>query len=411
MDGIGITDTGSNTIQFDDERGRDRRGQGADRQLPGRVRPRERHADRGGHQERHEPVPRWRLRRHPQLRLELEHLGEQAERQSRSSPTSSRRQDWGYTLGGPIGKPGGNNKLFFFFAQEWRPRETSGSIARFRVPTPAERQGDFSQSRDNNGNIYSLIRDASTNLPCTTANTSGCFQDGGVLGRIPASRLNQLGLAVLNFYPLPTSTGQETNAFNAINIASTGQAAAAAGDLSSVDYQVSHDAAAVAGRWSRRTTRRWPTGPFTQGRFGIGNNGLFNGFNDMVDWVPLHDAVLDHGRTTRSTATTFLEASYGYFLNDIATTAITPGEQHQQHARAWRRFRCCSRTPVFLEPGFYAYKKLTEPWPGRGAVLPRRPSSRFRRRSRSATAAGTTRASRRAAAASRATSCTTSTSA
>ena len=47
--------------------------------------------------------------------------------------------DSGYTLGGPIGKPGGNNKLFFFFAQEWRPRETSGSIARFRVPTPAER--------------------------------------------------------------------------------------------------------------------------------------------------------------------------------------------------------------------------------------------------------------------------------
>jgi hypothetical protein len=36
--------------------------------------------------------------------------------------TTSKQDDWGYTLGGPVGKPGGANKLFFFFAQEWRPR-------------------------------------------------------------------------------------------------------------------------------------------------------------------------------------------------------------------------------------------------------------------------------------------------
>ena len=27
----------------------------------------------------------------------------------------------GYTIGGPVGKPGGNNKLFFFYAHEYRP--------------------------------------------------------------------------------------------------------------------------------------------------------------------------------------------------------------------------------------------------------------------------------------------------
>ena len=73
---------------------------------------------------------------------------------------------------GPIGKPGGNNKLFFFFAQEWRPRETAGSHRALQACRRLrERPGDFSQSRDNNGIPYNLIRDASTDLPCTTANT------------------------------------------------------------------------------------------------------------------------------------------------------------------------------------------------------------------------------------------------
>ncbi len=27
--------------------------------------------------------------------------------------------DWGYSIGGPIGKPGGRNKLFFFFSLEF----------------------------------------------------------------------------------------------------------------------------------------------------------------------------------------------------------------------------------------------------------------------------------------------------
>ena len=30
--------------------------------------------------------------------------------------------DWGYSIGGPIGKPGGQNKLFFFYSHEYRPR-------------------------------------------------------------------------------------------------------------------------------------------------------------------------------------------------------------------------------------------------------------------------------------------------
>jgi len=116
---------------------------------------------------------------------------------------SLRERDWGYSIGGPIGKPGGANKLFFFYAQEFAPRSREGDVVRFRVPTALERQGDFSQSIDNNGNVYNLIRDASTGLPCTAANTSGCFQSGGVVGRIPANRLYQTGLNILSEWPSP----------------------------------------------------------------------------------------------------------------------------------------------------------------------------------------------------------------
>ena len=40
---------------------------------------------------------------------------------------SIRERDWGYSIGGPIGKPGGINRLFFFYAQEFAPR-SNGAI-------------------------------------------------------------------------------------------------------------------------------------------------------------------------------------------------------------------------------------------------------------------------------------------
>ena len=96
------------------------------------------------------------------------------------------------------------NRLFFFFAFENQRRDTPpANPNRVKVPTQLERQGDFSQSVDNNNRPYNLIRDYTTGLPCTATNTSGCFQDGGVLGRIPANRLYAPGLAILNAFPLP----------------------------------------------------------------------------------------------------------------------------------------------------------------------------------------------------------------
>ena len=115
-------------------------------------------------------------------------------------------RDWGFSIGGPVGKPGGNNKLFFFYTQEWQPRTVGGDVTSYRLPTLLERQGDFSQSTNNLGQPYPYIKDPSKTGACNATSQAACFADGGVLGKIPQSALYGPGLAVLNWYPLPNIT-------------------------------------------------------------------------------------------------------------------------------------------------------------------------------------------------------------
>jgi hypothetical protein len=112
-------------------------------------------------------------------------------------------RDWGFAIGGPIGRPGGNNKLFFYYNQEFNPRTFGNSVNRYRVPTLLERQGDFSRSTDNLGNVYNLIKDPSSTFACSATDTRGCFAADGVLGRIPQNRLYETGLNILKWWPAP----------------------------------------------------------------------------------------------------------------------------------------------------------------------------------------------------------------
>jgi hypothetical protein len=117
--------------------------------------------------------------------------------------TVLRQRDWGYSIGGPVGKPGRANKLFFFYTQEFEPRTGGNNRMRFRVPTALERQGDFSQTTDNNGNPYPYIKNPALSGTCSATNQAACYADGGVLGRIPSSQLYQTGLNILKMWPLP----------------------------------------------------------------------------------------------------------------------------------------------------------------------------------------------------------------
>ena len=60
--------------------------------------------------------------------------------------TKLKEKDLGYSIGGPIGKPGGNNKLFFFYAHEYRAAHGRRRHRALPVPTALERAGDFSQT-------------------------------------------------------------------------------------------------------------------------------------------------------------------------------------------------------------------------------------------------------------------------
>ena len=182
IDGVSAMDTGNNGLmgRLEPAGGRRGRGQGDHVRLIGRVRPIERHAGLRRHQERHEPVPLVAVPTTSAIRIGTRIPG--PTRRTAIPSRSSQQLDLGYTLGGPVGKPGGNNKLFFFYSHEFRPRRTGTSINRFRLPTALERRGDFSQTLDQNGELYTLIYDAAVRA-CPRAACSATDDDGLLPGR------------------------------------------------------------------------------------------------------------------------------------------------------------------------------------------------------------------------------------
>jgi hypothetical protein len=222
----------------------------------------------------------------------------------------SKQRDWGYTLGGPIGRPGGDNRLFFFYSHEYRPRETGGNINRFRVPTELERRGDFSQTRDNNGALFNTIRDSTNGLPCTASDTRGCFQDGGVLGRIPQNRLYPTGMNVLNnLWPLPNVEQVAGVGYNyEVEVPVTRTMLHQ--PVMRADYQVSSKlrfTAKYAGQLQGQDV----------------DPGSLPGYNDLLRWNRnRHAPSVTVNYNVASTM--FLEGTYGYSFNEIANLYVSP---------------------------------------------------------------------------------------
>src|SRR5690606_21021639 len=197
---------------------------------------------------------------------------------------------WGYSIGGPVGRPGGNNKLFFFYSHEYRPSESGGQLDRLRMPTELERQGNFSQSLDNNGRPIPQLKSPITGQPYPNH-------------IIPADELYAPGMAILNMYPLPTQDQVAPNSYNfesrrPIDKNLTQQPAVR------VDYQFS-PAFRITGKYSGQRDRQ---------RI---QQGTMPGFNDVLQPWPY---ITNYGFTVNYTLnpTTFLEATYGSLKNDLA---------------------------------------------------------------------------------------------
>lgn len=112
-----------------------------------------------------------------------------------------------YTIGGPAFIPKLFNKdrkkLFFFFSQEYTGQFVSGGTQTKYTPTALERVGDFSQSFANNGTLLTITDPMNNNTPFPG-------------NKIPMSRGDATGVAMLNFFPLPNYTGTGTQA-NVVN--------------------------------------------------------------------------------------------------------------------------------------------------------------------------------------------------
>jgi hypothetical protein len=204
----------------------------------------------------------------------------------------SKERDWGYTLGGPIGRPGGVNKLFFFYAHEYRPRTSGGAVRRFRVPTLLERQGDFSQSTDNIGALVPTIRDHTTGQPFPG-------------NRIPQDLLYPIGLNILKLWPEPNVQGLNYNYENTApeDTRLTQQPTVR------VDYQVSSRLRLTA-RYTGQLATVKPTA------------GTIPGFNDTLQTYPfIYNPAAAVNYTVSPTL--FLEGTYGFIQNQLGFPNIS----------------------------------------------------------------------------------------
>jgi hypothetical protein len=98
-----------------------------------------------------------------------------------------------YTVGGPVYIPGRFNKdkrrFFFFVSQEFTRVAQPTVTTQNTLPTAAERTGDFSSSLNSVGKLIPIID------PQTGAQFMG--------NKIPGSRIDPMGLALLNEFLLP----------------------------------------------------------------------------------------------------------------------------------------------------------------------------------------------------------------
>ncbi len=196
------------------------------------------------------------------------------------------RNDWGYSLGGPVLK----NKLFFFWSQEWN-HEIRGITKTACVPTAAEALGDFSQG-------------VSCGEPTPTI---------PVALQVPGNPLqianpSAAGLLIAQKYPLPNQAMVNGNNWSA----SLATPLKWRQENIRADYNLnSHNT--FMGRFTQDT---WSNNAYNAGYWG---EDPFPALND--NWIQPSKSIV--GKWTRTIGTTMVnDAEFTYSNNRIN---ITPG--------------------------------------------------------------------------------------
>jgi len=167
--------------------------------------------------------------------------------QSGTDKPEYRYNYFGYDVGGPvlIPKTGFNSnkdKLFFFWSQEYYRQRIPGGLQQFRVPTELERQGDFSQTMDGNGNPLVIYN------PATGQPFPGNQIDRNALTPEQQAVFDQVS-RIFSLYSLPNVSGN--NQYNFASQLSYDNPLRE--DILRLDYQISNSHR-VFGRWIHNIT-------------------------------------------------------------------------------------------------------------------------------------------------------------
>jgi len=121
-----------------------------------------------------------------------------------------RRNQFGGTVGGPVVLPRlyhGRDKTFFFVSYEGLRDSAAGSFTG-TVPTALERAGNFSQTKDANGNPIVMYDPSTTRLdPSAPSGTTRYIRTAFPGNLVPASGINPIAAKLLSYYPMPNEAG------------------------------------------------------------------------------------------------------------------------------------------------------------------------------------------------------------
>ena len=107
--------------------------------------------------------------------------------------------EYGYSVGGPVLIPhlyNGKDKTFFFNSWEGYDQNIN-LVSGTSVPTALQRAGDFSQTFNSSGALITIYDPATT--------TAGGTRTAFLNNKIPGGRIDAVGQALANAYPLPNT--------------------------------------------------------------------------------------------------------------------------------------------------------------------------------------------------------------
>lgn len=215
-----------------------------------------------------------------------------------------KRNQFGGYIGGPIQK----DKTFFMFSYEGL-RQRSFTSTTTTVPTPIERQGDFSRSFAANGQLI-VISNPFTTRPNPSG--AGFVRDPFPGNRIPAGMIDPVAAGVMSYYPLPNQPGDPVTGRN--NYFATGRFQR---DINNFDLRLDRNMSnrqRIFARYSKRDTLDAPP-PFFPADLAIAE-GRVNEENHS------HNFVTDYTNTLSSTSVLTMRLGFARTLFVFANQGL-----------------------------------------------------------------------------------------